>query len=172
MKNQRQRGEKIRSLCKEFERGFTIIELLVAIGLFSIILTIAVGGAVGALKTQRQVIGLISANSNLSLAMEQMAREIRTGYNLSVDSGGGLVFKNIKGDTTCYYLSSDFSIMRSVNVLPQCTGGIVITSDSVGVRYLTFKVQNSRATVILGVSSKEKEVMGNIIQIQTTVAAR
>jgi len=60
--------------------GFTLIELLVAIGLFSIVVTIATAGFVNALKTQRQVASLISADSNVSLVLEQMAREERTGY--------------------------------------------------------------------------------------------
>jgi len=159
-------------------KGFTIVELLVAMGLFSIILTIAVGGAVGALRTQRQVIGLVSANGNLSLAIEQISREIRTGYNFSVDTTGGLAFKNSKGDTVCYYLDADYSIKRAVNDVPPCASGIAITSGNVGVKYLTFKEESigqsapPRITILLGVSSKEQEVRGSIVQIQTTVAAR
>ncbi len=60
--------------------GFTLIELLVAIALFSIIVSVAVGGFVNALRTQRQITSLISAQSNAGLAIEQAAREIRTGY--------------------------------------------------------------------------------------------
>lgn len=62
------------------KKGFTLAETLVAVGLFSIIVTIAVGGFVNALRAQRQVAALIAAQSNASLALEQMAREIRTGY--------------------------------------------------------------------------------------------
>jgi prepilin-type N-terminal cleavage/methylation domain-containing protein len=60
--------------------GFTLIELLVAIGLFTIIVAIAVGGFTNALRTQRQVSSLIATQSNVSLALEQITREIRTGY--------------------------------------------------------------------------------------------
>ncbi len=60
-------------------KGFTIVELLVAIALFSILVTIGVGGFVNALHTQRQVAGLLAAESNASVTLEQMAREIRTG---------------------------------------------------------------------------------------------
>jgi prepilin-type N-terminal cleavage/methylation domain-containing protein len=62
------------------KKGFTLIEMLVTVGLFAIIITIAVGGFVNAERTQRQVSSLISAQSNVSLALEQMSREIRTGY--------------------------------------------------------------------------------------------
>jgi prepilin-type N-terminal cleavage/methylation domain-containing protein len=60
--------------------GFTLIELLVAIALFSIVVAIATDGFVNALRTQRQVASLISTESNVTLVLEQMAREVRTGY--------------------------------------------------------------------------------------------
>ncbi len=60
--------------------GFTLVELLVAIGLFAVIATIASGGFISALRTQRRVASLISAESNVTLVLEQMAREERTGY--------------------------------------------------------------------------------------------
>ncbi len=62
------------------KKGFTLVELMVTVGLFIIIITIAVGGFTNAVRTQRQVSSLISAQSNVSLVLEQMARQIRTGY--------------------------------------------------------------------------------------------
>ena len=62
------------------KKGFTLVELLITVGLFVIIITIAVGGFTNAVRTQRQVSLLISAQSNVSLVLEQMSREIRTGY--------------------------------------------------------------------------------------------
>ncbi len=60
--------------------GFTLVELLIAIGLFSIVVVIASAGFINGLRTQRQVASLISAESNVTLVLEQMAREERTGY--------------------------------------------------------------------------------------------
>ncbi len=61
-------------------RAFTLVELLVAIGLFSILFAIAGGGFVNTLRAQRQVSAEMAAESNVSIALEEMAREIRTGY--------------------------------------------------------------------------------------------
>lgn len=69
------------------QKGFTLIEMLVTVGLFTIIITIAVGGFTNAIRTQRQVSSLISTESNVSLALEQMTREIRTGYLFCHDPG-------------------------------------------------------------------------------------
>ena len=62
------------------KKGFTLVELMVTVSLFAIIITIAVGGFTNAIRTQRQVSSLISAQSNVSLVLEQMARQFRTGY--------------------------------------------------------------------------------------------
>jgi len=62
------------------KKGFTLVELLITVGLFVVVITIAVGGFTNAIRTERQVSSLISAQSNISLALEQMSREIRTGY--------------------------------------------------------------------------------------------
>src|SRR5260370_42656185 len=76
---------------KNSRTGFTLVETIIAIGLFGILVSIAVGGFVNALHTQKEVGTLISAQSNVSLAVEQMAREIRTGYLFChADDGKGL----------------------------------------------------------------------------------
>jgi prepilin-type N-terminal cleavage/methylation domain-containing protein len=65
---------------KNNKKGFTLVEVLVAMGIFAIVVAIATGGFVSSLRTQRQVASLISAQSNASLVLEQIAREVRTGF--------------------------------------------------------------------------------------------
>ncbi len=67
--------------------GFTLVETMISIGIFMILVTIAVGGFVQAIHTQGEVSKLISAQSNVSLGIEEMAREIRTGYLFCHDPG-------------------------------------------------------------------------------------
>src|SRR5260221_302855 len=61
-------------------RGFTVMELLIAMALFSVVISIAVGGIVISLRGQRELAELIAADNDVSLALEQMAREVRTGF--------------------------------------------------------------------------------------------
>lgn len=75
---------------KKNTAGFTLVEMLITIALFTIIIAIAVGGFTNALRTQRQVSSLISAQSNVSLALEQMTREARTGYLFCHDVGSSV----------------------------------------------------------------------------------
>ncbi|OGG38588.1 hypothetical protein A3I34_02335 [Candidatus Jorgensenbacteria bacterium RIFCSPLOWO2_02_FULL_45_12] len=61
-------------------RGFTVVEMLVALTVFSILLVVAVGIFLSALKNQRFITERISAGSNAGIALEQISRELRTGY--------------------------------------------------------------------------------------------
>ncbi len=65
--------------------AFTIIELLVAMGLFIILMGITAGSFVKAMRTQRAIVALMAANDNASLTLEQIAREIRTGSNFTTN---------------------------------------------------------------------------------------
>jgi len=166
-------------------QAFTLVELLIAIGLFSVVITIAMGGFVRALRSQRQVVALISANSNVSLVMEQMVREIRTGRDFP-DEGTypSLTFTNDQG-CEVRYLSASNDIVRE----EQCGGGGRsggrLTSDNVAVDGLSFRIESPRArsglvtagtvfekiTVGLRIDTKER-FFGGGNEIKTIVSAR
>jgi len=59
--------------------GFTIIEIMVAVSMFLILASFAIGGFVRIMRIQRQVSAIVASDSNVNLAIEQMAREMRTG---------------------------------------------------------------------------------------------
>ena len=170
--------------------GFTLIEFLVALSVFSIIVSIATGGFVRALRTQRQTIGLLSANSNASLTIEQMARELRTGLTFRCGSSNPtcsgtptlVSFGTVTGQTVTYCLSGA-AINRYVGVLGNCvTDGTAITATNVNVKQLAFIVFNNqtfpadaypaRVTITMTVSPLEQGVLGAELNFQTTVSAR
>src|SRR3989344_3661992 len=64
--------------------GFTMGELIVAMSLFIIVITIASGTFVTSIRSQRDIVTSTSVNSNVTQALERMAREMRTG----LDFGG------------------------------------------------------------------------------------
>ncbi len=186
---------------KHMKRGFTLIELLVAIALFSIIIAIAAGGFTNALRTQREVAALISAQSNAGLAIEQMAREIRTGYLFCHDAAGVVTCTcpggvgGIGSTWTCtdlnFYNAESANIAYSIpaggGALSRSDSSVSggaqpITSSNVIVRYLTFTLfgnlegdhWNPRITISMGVSpnSTDPAVANNVLNLQTSVSAR
>ena len=157
--------------------GFTLVELIVAVGLFLSIMTIATGSFVRALRTQRQIAGLISAENNVNLVLEQMAREARTGADFcssaACPSSEELSFTNAAGQPVAYRLRGAV-IERGVNGTFSA-----LTSGNVSVSYLRFIVTGQapgdgwppRITILVGVSSNEAGASA-VAHLQTSVSAR
>lgn len=155
--------------------GFTIVELLIAMTLFIVIVGISVGSFVRALRAQQNIIGLIASNDNASLTFEQMAREMRTGKNLTRLSDSSLRFQNALGETVTYSLSNN-QLVREV-------GGVqtVLTASNVHVQRLQFflitedgngRSIQPRVTITMRVSSPKRDIKEVYTDLQTTVSPR
>lgn len=59
--------------------GFTLVEVMIAIGLFTVIMTIGIGAILGVNSTHRKTQSLRTVIDNLSFVMEDMARSMRLG---------------------------------------------------------------------------------------------
>ena len=95
--------------------GFTLVELLIASGIFVILIGLASGAFINALRTQRIITNLSNNMNNVSFAIEEIAREIRVGFTFSVNANGDtLRFTNSSGDNVEYSLDSG-SIKRCEN---------------------------------------------------------
>lgn len=160
------------------KNGFTIVELIVSMSLFVILFSITTGVFVQSLRTQRATVALIAANSNASLAIEQMAREMRTGKNFSQTSQQEIDFTNAKGEAVIYKLDSSFPVIEK-----SADGGITfkkITADNVLVKNLNFLLFTGspadpyppRITIIIQAGTNALQVSGVSINLQTTVSAR
>ncbi len=69
--------------------GFTLVEVIVAVGLFTIISTISVAALLSAIDANRKARQVQAVTDNLSLMLEDMARSIRTGENIDCGALGG-----------------------------------------------------------------------------------
>lgn len=164
--------------------GFTLTELLVALSLFTAAIALVVGAFISALRTQRAVNELIGVNSNTSLVLEQMVREMRLGWDFTLSSAYGacddtIEFVRIRGvaTTTVIYAwdDVDLSVLRSEGVEPLDP----LTDNHVAVAKLCFYKMNdnpnrdpSRITISLSVTSKQRETAANPVNIQTSVSGR
>ena len=150
------------------EQGVSLMELMVAVSIFIIVISIAIGSFVQSIRTQRTALALISANDSINLSIEQMAREIRTGYLfctasvpvtsstascnvLENDAFGDheLQFVNANGFTVRYRLNgANFALEKGI-VDSVCLGGLLspegfcykpITADNVKVSIFIVKL--------------------------------
>ena len=68
-------------------RGFTLVEMIVAIGLFSIVMVVSVGALLALVNANRKAQALQSVMNNLNIALDGMARSIRMGNNYDGSTG-------------------------------------------------------------------------------------
>jgi prepilin-type N-terminal cleavage/methylation domain-containing protein len=151
--------------------GFTLVEVLVALALFTILSSIAVGGFIRILRTQKTVAELMIINDNANLTLEQMAREIRTGNNFSKPFATQLRFINVKDQVIVYRLNNG-AIERGVG-----NSFKKITADNVKINNFKINVlENSnyppRITIGLSVTGTNEYFQNFITNIQTTISAR
>jgi prepilin-type N-terminal cleavage/methylation domain-containing protein len=123
---------------KRMSRGYTLIELIVAIGLFALVMTLVSGAYLMMISVTRQAQGIATGIDNLSFALETMTRTVRTGTVYSCGGGncsGGTTFsvKNSNGITVTYTLSGGAIVQNN----------IVLTDPSVNVTSLTFYVSGT-----------------------------
>src|SRR3989344_1284541 len=85
-------------------RGFTLIEMIVAIGIFSMVSTLTVGSLLILPSAERHVSSVQINQDNVRFAIEAMSREVRTGIEYQLCSGDPtcLQFKNALGDIILY----------------------------------------------------------------------
>ena len=155
--------------------GFTIIELLVAMSLFLILVAVATGTFIQTLRTQRVITELTAANDNATQNIEQIAREIRTGFNFVDSTDNILKFVNYRSEQVSYKLIN--------NSVTRCVGSCVsdnefkpTTAPEVKVERLKFIISGkeltdefpTRVTIILTVLGPK-----NIrVNLETTVTSR
>lgn len=114
--------------------GFTLIELLVAMAVFLILVSISTAIFIETLRAQRQITDITANNESASEALEQMARDIRTGYQFTLydsqwnplsdgEDAQALIFTSVQENNTVGYKLEGDSIARCVGT-GQGTDGI------------------------------------------------
>lgn len=68
--------------------GYTLIELMVSIGLFAIIMTLVAGAYFMMISISQQAAGISTAVDGISFALEDMSRLIRTGTAYGCPTAG------------------------------------------------------------------------------------
>ncbi|KKQ86835.1 MAG: hypothetical protein UT09_C0025G0007 [Parcubacteria group bacterium GW2011_GWF2_38_8] len=110
--------------------GYTILETMIAVSLFVIIITIGMGALLNANLLHRKSEDARSIMDNLSFIMEDMSRNLRTGYDYHCgdviftdpqscpDGEGEISFKSSSGSQWMYQFEPDggaaFNISRLV----------------------------------------------------------
>ena len=163
---------------KSEQGGTTLVEVLIAIGIFSIFLTVAIGGFIQALSNQRIALKLMASTDNMSMTLEQISREVRVGKLFESVPDGFQFQKYVEGssDPKLYkYELSGSKIKRTVSNLDGSgESHDFITADNVYVSYFNSLLDNDgqpKVTLVVGVTARDKglEITN---YVQSTISSR
>ena len=133
-------------------RGFTLVEMLVSVALFSVVMVIVATAYLNLLNLDRQAKATNDVSANLNFVMDTMARSIRTGTQydcenatLSPDcppSAGGFTLNFLQDDGVTYttYDLVAGRIEECQSTTPGCLPDTPITDSRINVTKLTFYV--------------------------------
>jgi prepilin-type N-terminal cleavage/methylation domain-containing protein len=161
------------------QSAFTLIELMISLGLFSMVIVVITSLFIQTVKAERLVTNRVAAIDNVALAIEQIAREIRTGVKFKEQGNKDgietdeLEFTNDNAERVRYRLNNG-AIEKSV-------GGdddfLPITSSSIEIDKLVFRIMSEpgnfppRITVIIRAKGP-KGLFELPLNLETTIDAR
>ncbi len=171
-------------------KGFSLIEIIVAVGVFTVVAMLTVGSLLILTAAEKRVASVQANQDNVRFAMIEMTREIRYGteYNIcssnatnqetcfSVINADGetIQYKVSEKPTDCSFDAKHNCVMRSVN------GGIFhpVTGSDINISRLNFYLfgvdindtEQPRVTIILQGKAQEGTPNETIVNLQTTIS--
>lgn len=180
--------------CGKIDTGFTLIEMIVSLGVFSVALLISISAILSVSAAQKKAVALQNAEDNFRFAFEAIAKEIRTGRDFFCDDVAPppgyvpkdcatgerlLTFQNARGQTISYeYESNSGRLQKTVDRLSTTflTSGLVHINDFkfyvVGTGAATADLRQPRVTMLLKGTAGVSEAEQVTLRLQTTVSQR
>jgi len=165
--------------------GFTLIELMVATSVFLIIVALSTGVFVQTLRTQRTLTKTVAANEGASQVLEQMSREVRTGYNFAESTKDILTFTSVQLNNTIvsYSLGSCANDSMGRKCIQKAEGSnqpYDLTAPEMNIESLGFKYPGNtpvgngptRVTVLITVGSEPGQPSDIQTHLETTISSR
>ncbi len=132
-------------------RGFTLVEIIVSVGLFTVVVTIASSAYLSMIALDRRARATNDLVSNLSFVVGTMARSIRTGTHYQCGSGTNCVnggtyfsFTNESCQSVMYLRKSDGTVgecIGPVDTSGQCSPSRVTCTDSSAITLTDPRIQ-------------------------------
>ncbi len=170
---------------KKSEKGFTLIEMIVSIAIFSIVVVMALGALLVIIEANSKSKSVKLVVNNLNMALESMSRELRVGYDYNCassfggdcSSGGSTIYFKTKDGDDAYYKFSGNTLKRKIDEIDSAEVSLI--GSDVFIEDLTFYVEGTgvgdeeqpRILVTLkGLSEEGTETTE--FNIQTTISQR
>jgi prepilin-type N-terminal cleavage/methylation domain-containing protein len=100
-------------------KGFTLIEILVSVAIFSVVMVVALGALLAMSVADRKAEAIKTATDNLNFALDSMSRAIRTGYSYHCGSSGAYDCTN---GSNIFYFTSASGVQTAYQFDSSCGG--------------------------------------------------
>lgn len=176
---------------RTLKKGFTLIELMVSVSIFSIVMMLALGTMLTILDSNRKARTLTEVMNNLNFSIENITRSMKTGVDPSDNDGNVLevtaivLEEDVAGDRfrreTIQYRCVDCGLPDKRGIIERKDGNepwVAITSDMVDIAKFNFAVrgtnvpQQPRTFVLIEGDVKVNDKISSSFQVQTTISQR
>lgn len=170
----------------EYRTGFTLLEMIISIGIFSVLVIASIGVMIGISNAQIKASTAQATQDNIRFGVELMTKELRTGsrYDISGFCGAGpgeaVRFTASSGTLRTYY-RRETTLMRLTDSA-NCDSAQPVLSEEVAVLNLLFRAGGTQAgatdgqpwiSVSLSIRSRgPKPAFDSQMDLQTTVVQR
>jgi prepilin-type N-terminal cleavage/methylation domain-containing protein len=156
-------------------QGFTLIEILVAVSIFAVVISVVLGLFTTGIQGQRKIIALQNVQDNANFLLGFMAKEIRMSKINSVTSDT-LNITRPDGEVVSYFFDNDNGEIErtdSISSGPINSAEVLVTGSFYGDGIGSGDSQQPKITIAM----KVKTVGGKVeqeaeINLQTTLSAR
>lgn len=170
--------------------GFTLMEMVVSLGIFSAVMLLSVGALVSVQNAQIRSSDVQTVHDNIRFTLELMTKEIRqgrqyAGFSCAPECGEMRFLKVISGvEKEIGYCANAGKLVRFIASAPEsqdCSSGAILTADEATVEGILFYIRSqgdasdgqARATITMRVSSKSSsQKVETVMDLQTTVVQR
>ena len=186
---------------KKENKGFTMIEMIVATAVFAVVMTISMAAFVNIIDMQRKTASFRNLNDNLSTTLEIMMRDIRSGFGYRTNTYGGVTScpiaipkgasvyicfdkedpnNSLNNITIIYYKKTNSVNGVNVDVINRKDNNsdLQVTSNDVSIDNLNFIINGTdpsqRVIILIGATAGNagKAKLVSKVNLQTTVAQR
>ncbi len=180
-----QRGENKEVLKTKKNSGFTLVETLVAVGIFSLVISVAVGTFVGSSSSQKKIVELSDTQREASYLMETVSRELRMATAISDGTDGNNDQQN-NSDSEIEFTNYENILIKycRADSSGACDGGgdyfardgEIINSSSIKITNLIFYTSESftsiQPVITMAMKVKSTGKYGTEFPLQNSIALR
>lgn len=159
-------------------RGFTLIEVAVALSIFGVLITLTMGAFVKGFYLQKKVVEMQAVQREAAYLMEIMSRELRTGSGIDSSYAGGslsdIILTSHDGSALRFCRANNVGVCSSSGEYLSMNGHVMNTSD-IKVNKLVFYTSsftNSQPLITINIELQSRKDTNVTMYLQSSVAMR